>query len=61
MSWLRTKMASNSPPSEAVSARSPFARISSPASAKTPLTSSASLPLLGSAMRNMKDLVSFGS
>ena len=30
MSWLRTKIASNSPPSEAVRARSPRARISRP-------------------------------
>ena len=49
MSLARTRIASNSPPSEATSARSPRARTSRPASPKSSRTSSASLPLFGRA------------
>ena len=53
MSCARTKIASNSPPSDATSARSPSARTSSPASAKSSRASSANRPLLGSAILSM--------
>src|SRR6476620_6815053 len=52
-------MASNSPPSEAVRARSPRLRTSSPAWLKRSRASSDSRPLLGSAIRSIG--LGFGS
>ena len=52
ISWARTKMASNSPPREAVRARSPDERTSSPASLNSSRVSSLRRPLLGSAIRS---------